>query len=390
MALSAQQVILEKPTTRRHLVHIRELDGVRGIAAIMVFFHHVCFATIHPAGWGAPVRLLHDASMWGFAGVDLFFALSGFLITSLLIEAREGTAYYRDFYWKRVLRILPLYALCLVGVLLFVPGSRGYVFLSAIFLANFASLFHVEGIGPFWTLAIEEQFYLLWPTVVRRRSVEQLRTWALSIGIGAVVLRLIAASFGHYNYDLTFLRCDGLAFGAFLACWFYRRRSAAPNLSQNLSQERRMIAIGLLSGGALIALSFAFGLHRLAFHGAFQQTGITLLCGSLVAFLISNSGKRWLALLRSPLLTFFGLISYAMYMVHLYVLLAYDHLRGELRPGDTTGYALRFFAVLSITIGLCLLTRYLIELPAMSLRRYVLVRPAPEVSSDPPLPLGNM
>src|SRR5580698_4778406 len=131
MLLSSQQVAPAKaPARSRHLAHIRELDGVRGIAAIMVFFHHVCFVSINPAGWGAPVRFLRIISIPGNSGVDLFFALSGFLITSLLIEARSKPAYYHDFYWKRVLRILPLYILCLVGVLLFIPGTRGYVLLS--------------------------------------------------------------------------------------------------------------------------------------------------------------------------------------------------------------------------------------------------------------------
>jgi peptidoglycan/LPS O-acetylase OafA/YrhL len=386
MPLSSPQVApRQKPARARHLVHIRELDGVRGIAAIMVFFHHVCYVTIQPAGWGPSVRFLRTLSIPGDSGVDLFFALSGFLITSLLIEAREKPAYYHDFYWKRVLRILPLYLLCLLGVLLFIPGTRGYVFLSCIFLSNFASLFHVESTGPFWTLAIEEQFYLLWPTVVRRRSVEQLRNWAMAIGFGAVLLRFMAAPFGHHNYYLTFFRCDGLAFGAFLACWFYRRGS-----TPNLARESRMILLGMLSAIALLGLSFLFGPAKVAFHGAFLQTGVTLLCGSIIAFCICNSGQRKLAFLRSPLLTFFGLISYAMYMIHLYVLRAYDSLRGPLSAGDNAAYALRFFVVFAITIVLCLLSRYLVELPAMSLRRFVLSRPASPTPSDPPLPLGNM
>ncbi len=79
---------------------------------------------------------------------------------------------------------------------------------------------------------------------------------------------------------------------------------------------------------------------------------------------------------RSRLLTFFGLISYAMYMTHLYLLTAYDHLRGPLPSGNLAAYNERFFGVLGLTILLCLLTRYLIELPATSLRRFVLNKPA--------------
>jgi peptidoglycan/LPS O-acetylase OafA/YrhL len=383
----AHQVAPElSPAHTRPLIHIRELDGVRGIAAIMVFFHHLCYTSIDPAGWGPFIRILRTISIGGSTGIDIFFVLSGFLITSLLIAARKSPAYYRDFYWKRALRILPLYILCLLGVLTMIPGAATYVFLSAIFLANFAPLFHIINVGPFWTLAIEEQFYLAWPTVVRRRSVEQIQHWTLVIGLSAVLLRLIAAPTGHHNYYFTFFRCDGLAFGAFLACWFYRR----PTASSNLGHESLRILVGIAFGIALILPSLLLQPRLIAFQNALTQTGITLLCGSTIAWIIRNKNRAHLAPLRSPVLTFFGLISYAMYMTHLYVMRSYDALHGPLQPGDNLAYASRLFAVLSVTIALCLLTRYLIELPAISLRRFVLSSPTQPNASDPPLPLSNM
>ena len=388
MAKTALMMSKRPQASARRLVHIRELDGVRGIAAIMVFFHHVCFTSIVPTGWGLGVLLLYRASVWGRTGVDLFFVLSGFLITSLLIEARTQSSYYHDFYWKRALRILPLYAVCLVGVLLLIPGMRGYVVLSALFLSNFASVFHIAGDGPFWTLAIEEQFYLLWPTVVRRRSVAQVRRWSVFIGIAAVVLRLVAATFGHFNYYLTFLHCDGLAFGAFLACHY---QSTDTNAAA-AGREMKLVLLGIIFGAGLCMLGFvnATGARPMAFLAAGEQTGITLLYGSAIAFLIRRSGARSLAPLRSPVLMFFGLISYAMYMTHLYVLQAYDHFHGLPAAGDNSAYAMRFAIVLSITIALCIASRYLLELPAMSLRKYVLAKPAPPNPAEPPIPLGNL
>ncbi len=376
----------------RHLRHIRELDGLRGIAAVAVFFHHVCFTSVAAKGWSAPILWLRDVSIWGMYGVDLFFVLSGFLITSLLLEARGAGSYYHDFYWKRVLRILPLYILCLLVVALFIPGSRGYVIMSALFVANFAWLLHIGSVGPFWTLAIEEQFYLLWPTVVRRRSVAQLRRWSLSIAGSAILLRLIAAAFGHRDYLFTFFRCDALAGGAFLACWLYRRDAE----DRTTSSEDRILAGTLLLGGLLFAASQlpAQGPRAVAYASASLQTSVTLVATAIVAFLITRSGSRGLALFRSPLLTFFGLISYAFYMTHTYVMDLYDHLRGPLIAGDTEAYWIRFAAILMSTVALCLFTRYVIELPAMSLRRFVLVKPAPPnphpTLEDPPLPLGNM
>ncbi len=373
MASSMQQVADPKSSTCPHpLRHIRELDGVRGLAALMVFFHHVCYTSIQPGSWGRSVRLLRTISTRGDTGVDLFFVLSGFLITSLLIDARKRPSYYRDFYWKRVLRILPLYALCLLGAFFFNPGSKGYVILCVFFISNFASVFHLNAIGPFWTLAIEEQFYLLWPTVVRRRSIPQLRHWALAVGLSAVVLRFIGAAFGRHNYQLTFFRCDGLACGALLACWFYQRD---PDTA-NRAREALVISVILLAGIVFITLSMLSSTSpRIdAALAALNQTGVTFLCGAIIAFFIRHSGTLGVAWLRSPVLTFFGLISYAMYMIHAYVMLTYDHFRGQLPPGDNAAYLVRFSSILGITLVLCLLSRYLIEVPAVSLRKHVLAR----------------
>ncbi len=243
--------------------------------------------------------------------------------------------------------------------------------MAALFVVNFASVFHVPAVGPFWTLAIEEQFYLLWPTVVRRRSVAQLIRWSVGIGLSAVILRLVAASFGHHNYDLTFLHCDGLAIGAFIACCYSQRNST--NASSSILQARWIVA-AFAAGLVLFVIRFLpFGNAREgAFLAASGQTGITLLAGSIIAFVIVHSGAGYLAIFRSRLFTFFGLISYAFYMVHMYVLMAYDHLRGPLAGGDLSAYAVRFFAVLAISVGISLLMYYLIERPALSLRRYVL------------------
>ncbi|RSL16831.1 peptidoglycan/LPS O-acetylase OafA/YrhL [Edaphobacter aggregans] len=367
-------------TSPRPLPHIRELDAVRGLAALMVFFHHLCFTSIDPAAWGRGINLLYNISGWGAYGVDLFFVLSGFLITSLLIKDRVHTAYYRDFYWKRALRILPLYLLCLLGLLLFVRHSGSYVLLSALFISNFAWLFHVQATGPFWTLAIEEQFYLLWPTVVRRRSVSELRRWAVTIILGCILLRFIAAFFGHHNYFFTFFRCDGLAAGALLACWYERRQTTPPNtLSEHIA-----IGAAILTGTLIFVVTSLYSPSpdTNALFAALNQTAAALLCAGAIAFLIAHSGKPWLGLFRSPLLIFFGLISYAMYMTHIYILLAYDHLRGPLLPGNLVSFATRFFGVLALTILLCLLTRYLIELPAISLRRFVLTKPTPKAEIE--------
>ena len=361
-----------RPTNSKRLVHIRELDGLRGIAALMVFFHHVCYTSIDPTQWGSGVRLLYRLSEFGSYGVDVFFVLSGFLITSLLIEDRANPAFYRNFYWKRALRILPLYAVCLIAIALLVPAARSYVLLCVFFISNFASWFHVYSNGPFWSLAIEEQFYLLWPTVVRKRTIAQLSRWTLGIAIGSILLRLVAASFGHHNYYLTFLHCDGLALGAYLAC----RREGR---SQNSPGRMRATLLSLLLASAILlvaASKLPLGNPILqALSADAIQTALTLLSIVLLGHLITHSGSPHLAIFRSGPLPFLGLISYAVYMIHLYVMRTYDHLFGSLPHGILSAYLIRFFVIAGITLGFSLASRYLIELPATSLRKYVLKRP---------------
>lgn len=369
-----------KDQPRLALPHLRELDGIRGIAVLLVFFHHVCFTSIQPEGWNPFIVFLHNIFRYGASGVDVFFVLSGFLITSLLIRARRSSAYYRDFYWKRALRILPVYILCMLGVLLFIPGSRGYVLLCALFIANFANVFHVASMGPFWSLAIEEQFYLIWPTVVRRRSVETLWRWALAITLLVWVLRLAAAAIGHHNYFLTFLRCDGLSLGAMIACRYQQKQNSLRSRGDVLA-----LVASILAGIAFCILGSSITPleQHTAFGAATSQTGIALICAGAVGLAIAYTDHRALAPLRSAPLTFLGLISYALYMVQLYVLRVYDHFRGDLATGDTAAYFIRLVAAFAITIAVCLLSRYVVELPALSLRKRVLRHPTESVFHEP-------
>jgi len=363
----------------RRLHHIRELDGIRGIAALAVFFHHLCFASmahVPPPG----IRLvLYHVSRMGLYGVDLFFVLSGFLITTLLIEDRTRPAYYSNFYWKRALRILPLYVLCLIFVLLYIPHSAAYVVLSLLFVANFARLFHVGLAGPFWTLAIEEQFYLLWPTVVRRRSINELSRWAIGILAVAVLLRTIAAGFGHHDYIFTFFHCDGLAAGALLACIFEKRERTGVLGSMSWLGGSFILGLALFIAPQFFPMQ---GDVLASFGADALQTGVTLLATAIVGYAILQRGTPAMAIFRSRILTFFGLISYAMYMVHAYLMGLYDAYSPLRASTSMTAYWVRLSAVMAATILLCLVVRYGVELPAHSLRKYVLRRPAPETGPD--------
>lgn len=369
-----------RPTHSARLRHIRELDGARGIAALMVFFHHVCFASIRTGPFGHGIPLLRSLSASGNTGVDLFFVLSGFLITTILVETRHRKSFFPDFYWKRTLRILPLYVLCLALVLALNPQLWRGVLLSALFIVNFGSLFHVSMFGPFWTLAIEEQFYLVWPRVVRSCSINQLARWSITLAITCMLIRLGAGDFNRHNYYYTFYHCDGLALGALIACWFEQRTNAA----RERKLENLVLNGGFIGGVALVAFSAYFlppGYP--GFTAASLQTGITLIAASFIGRLVRDAGHPYLAPMRWPAITFFGLISYAFYMLHLFVLEAYDHFHRPLTAGDDLAFLNRLLVVLAVSVAAALVSRYVIELPALSLRRHVLKSPsAPAITSE--------
>jgi peptidoglycan/LPS O-acetylase OafA/YrhL len=313
--------------------------------------------------------------------------LSGFLITSILIGEKRSSTYYRDFYWKRALRILPLYWVTLGGVWIFLHQTA-HTLMALAFVVNFAGIAHVLMIepGPFWSLGIEEQFYVLWPTFVRRFNVKQIFRCSIAVGLACVGCRALLALHGHHDYQLTPLRCDGLAFGAALACYFFTAPTAA--------RRRRLDALlwGLMAlGGVLIATrSHLPGRLGLMYYPAFQ-TGVVLITGPIIGLAISHSGLRWLAPLRSRVLTFFGLISYAFYMVHVYVIRIYQHFLGALAPGDVRGYWTEAAVTFAASVALAVLSRYVLELPAMRLRKYVLRRPNLNAEhAHPPLPLAGM
>ncbi len=363
---------------------VRELNGIRGLAALIVFFAH-CLGFFAPdPQWGAFINSVNSLARSFNTWVDVFFVLSGYLITTILLGRRDKPHYFRNFYWRRVLRILPLYCVCLLVVLFFVPHSGAYVLLATFFMANFNGFFHIPIDGPFWTLAIEEQFYLLWPTVIHRRSVAQLRRLSLTIAITSAGLRLALALAGHNDFNLTFFRVDGLAMGAWLACYFHQR-IPTPDLRR---RENRWLTLTLAAGAAIaVAAHLLTSVLRPQYiPRALDFTGMVVAYTGLFGLIIAHHGQPGAqGILRSRFLGFFGLISYAFYMTHVYVLVLYDRWHAPILPGDTRQYLLRLVATFVLTTAVSLISRYLIELPALSLRRLILPPTIPPAETQLPL-----
>jgi peptidoglycan/LPS O-acetylase OafA/YrhL len=300
--------------------HVPALDAVRGLAILAV--------TLYRFGGGAGgtgSALGHWLIVeLGSKGVDLFFVLSGFLITGILFDAKEKEHYFRDFYARRALRIFPLYYATLVAALVLLPLSAGSVaaaFQPAVagqtwlWIYNANVLQAVRGewcLGPlnhFWSLAIEEHFYFVWPLVIYLSS----RQTALRISGGMVCFCIISRAMwlacGGNDVAaevLTPLRMDGLALGSWLAL--------AARSPGGLDWLRRYAPVALvLFGVAAVATTMLerrlFGLP----YALWAATSGALLI--LIAAPRSASSLRRIG--DSRLLQFLGKYSYGMYVFQL-------------------------------------------------------------------------
>jgi len=204
--------------------HIPAIDGLRGLAVVMVVIFHAFQVEAVPAG--AIPRMLYMGTRLGQTGVDLFFVLSGFLITGILVDAKGSPRYFINFYGRRTVRIFPLYYSVLIAVLLILPALFGVRLSGNVapawlwtYTANVPLSFGGDGgaIAHFWTLAIEEQFYLVWPAVVFFASRRALFKICVGGILGALIARIVAEAVGASSSTFTLCRVDSLTTGGLLA-----------------------------------------------------------------------------------------------------------------------------------------------------------------------------
>ena len=287
--------------------YLPELDGLRGLAILAVVLYHC-----HPRLVGT---WIYGASLWGWAGVTLFFTLSGFLITSILLTTRDRPHYFHNFHARRALRIWPVYILLLVVVYLnapwFIGPGVGQAIKTAPWLAYLfcvQNLFHLAlppAIQPTWALAIEEQYYFVWAPLVRLLR----RPWMLAAPLAAALavspmLRHTHLPWLTPTHTLTHL--DGIAWGSLLA------------VALHTLPLRRLVWfwIGLVGSilGFLAAATIAGGT-------AYLDSGLAVGFAGMVLALIASTGARnpLHAFLRRGFAAFYGRISYGLYMAHIAV-----------------------------------------------------------------------
>ena len=335
------------PVDRR----IPELDGIRGAAILAVIVWHFVHLHTHPTPgtWWAKANMLFRVT---WTGVDLFFALSGFLIGGILLSQRESPDYFRAFYLRRMCRIFPLYfaflAVCAAFALPAVRDalpSLAWIFepvLSlgwfATFTQNVAMAWHHRfanvALNVTWSLAIEEQFYLLLPLLIRvipTRHLPKLLFGLIAAGIGfrLLLLALPEASPHHSAYVLLPSRWDPLFLGV-LGAWAMRQPAWAARLRRAgrwLWPLFLTLGLGLLLAAVTargVIMSPDMTLWGYSFLGLFYASGMMLIVG--------GHAPRAAAVLRHPILVRIGIISYAIYLLHETVNGAFHSLLLHARP----------------------------------------------------------
>jgi len=379
------------------------LDGLRTLAFLCVFCHHVCPAT--PAADQSVQGVVLKFFSWGWTGVDLFFVLSGFLITYLLVQERKtfGDISVKNFYMRRVLRIWPLYFLIL-GTLATVPlfyGSQLHMYLYrhligkvigpyALFIGNFCILnagntikdlclslkinwmFYITLTTPLWSLCVEEQFYAFWPWILKALR----RPAALWIACSALVmlsfftrlsifLYVFSTNQGgeHYRYN-TLCHLDALMFGALLALAEQRY----PGWAKPLVAGRK--------GLAVLSAVLVFFAATIMWAPGMMQRDIsivpltTLIAASYAALLVlALNWKPAIAFFSNAVLVSVGRVTFAMYLLHMFVLSWIgDFIPAN--PNPIVSWWIGVIAAFVTTVILAKISWFLLESRMLSLRKF--------------------
>ena len=347
--------------------HLPVLDGIRGLAIVLVLFHHCTDMAVVTGADKAATLFLH----WGGFGVDLFFVLSGFLITGILADTRGHRRYFRSFYARRVLRIFPLYyAVCLFSFVVLpnlgpiLAGAVGEQTAATIqtkldrfgtvgadqwyywaYLSNFVSAkvnaWRHGILDVSWSLAIEEQFYLVWPLLVFLLGALRMKLVCVACLVLSPLFRawmLLRGTDPLYGGETTIIdvyvltpgRLEGLALGALIALHLRGKpvENAPPDDPGPGIRLARLVPIAKIVAPVCLLASVAFeGTRFLSDHKVHSHTAWTAYAGYtvvaigfaavLVLALAARPGSLWHRFWTFKPLRSFGKYSYAIYLVHM-------------------------------------------------------------------------
>jgi len=294
-------------------IYYPALDGLRGLAILMVVLVHN-FGFLH-------------YFFFGWLGVDLFFVLSGFLITSILLSEAGTQKFLKNFYMRRMLRIFPIYFLTIAFCLLLMPiitsslpmiYYKQHLLWFVLFAQNWLYIFNPpQGnsiLLHFWSLAVEEQFYLFWPFIILLiRSERKLLWFVLSLLAFVMLLRyflwhLHIADLGYDSF-YTFTRVDGICIGSAIAILWRIKPSFLKNYTS-------IIVLSLAAGNFVMYFLNKNATTRLPYLAFIGYTTFGVMFGLLLNEVITGSSKIIEALFNNKIMIFFGRISYGLYVYH--------------------------------------------------------------------------
>jgi peptidoglycan/LPS O-acetylase OafA/YrhL len=327
---------------------VPELDGIRAAAALAVVAYHL-----------DPVTFA-----WGRTGVDLFFVLSGYLITQILLRHRGTSGLLGAFYARRGLRIWPIYYLALLAcVVLNGRLERPFPMDGLIYHLTFTQNVQHYWSGPVppftpallhtWTLALEEQFYLAWPALVALAGRRRLA--ALAVAVAALAVWARARGFA---VTILITRCDGFALGGLLAALLDDRG----RLERHPGRSRW--AFAAVAAAALVVCT-AWERRLLPAWDPLKSLMANLFFAGVVGLIACDAGRPWLAPLRDRRLCYLGRISYGIYLYHLIVIVFALEFRRQ--AGLPRGPALDL-AMVAATLALAAASWELVERPLLRLK----------------------
>lgn len=357
-----EQVISNVDTVRPRHRFYPQLDGMRALAVLLVLFHHMDDLDVpHP---------MRYFSSLGWVGVDAFFVLSGFLITSILLSSRPGIRAYSLFLLRRTLRTWPLYFTLLLFAFLFFRNTPTGVNVNwlrcAFFLHNYEPRFVARTLGPTWSLCVEEHFYLIWPFLVflLPRRVLAGAIAVLLVSCPAVRYWGLHASFTYKQiYSETQFHLDSLLAGSFVALLMTSRfRFRPPTM-------RWTAYVCLVVGAAGSIANFWHGWSAEKPTMLFGFTTLAVFFSGLLLLLITAESSALCKLFSLGPVRYVGRISYGIYLLHDGLIAALE----RVGRGGVIGFLFHNWAFaiplrIGIAIGVASLSYRFFESPILRLK----------------------
>ena len=349
--------------------YIPQFDGLRGIAILVVLFAHLSYL--------GSIGFVH-IFQYGRTGVDLFFVLSGFLITGILLDTKHLPGYFTNFYARRALRIWPVYygILFLFFVLLpmlfprhfFLTARNSWPYYATYTQNLFYNFYHSEPLTPTWSLAVEEQYYMFWAPVVFLCGRKSLRNTLLGMIAFSFCFRIISSYRGaplDFVHNFTLCRLEPLAAGGLAALWLRSEKCTPAKWARG-----GMIAFTIGLAGVAIAL-VDWGIDGPIYSYPFLAAAFA---GTLALSLTANPATTFVGrALTQRWLVYTGRISYGVYLIHVPIFIGIDVATRKIwghPPYSHVRQALMILVAFALTYLLASISWFCFEQPILRLKNH--------------------